>query len=152
VDTSRQIDTLIQITNESNTPITLQCFYVNATPTCTTNPTRNCITDQHFPQEEGFCLPASACQQQWQETDFRIILTKNQPVAWLASRGAVDCLRTESPPDNDPQNNLPCFPLDGTFRIGEGGQSNAGSNVPPVGQDPFIGELKCVAVDDNDVP
>lgn len=150
VDTSRGVDTLIQISNASDAEITLQCFYVNATPTCATGP-NNCITGQRF-AELPACQPASACIQQWQETDFRVVITKKQPVAWLASTGAVDCLRTQNGTDNNLDNNVPCFPLDGTFRVGEGNQSNAGSSIPPVAQDPFIGELKCVAVDFNDRP
>jgi hypothetical protein len=151
VDTARGIDTLIQLSNASRTPIVMQCFYVNATPACGTG-TGNCITNQRFASLSQ-CEPFSACIPQWQETDFRIVLTESQPVAWLASQGAVDCRRIENPPDNDPSNNVPCFPLDGIFRLGRGGQSNAGSSVPPVGQDPFIGELKCVAIDpDSDAP
>ena len=150
VDTSRGIDTLIQISNASGTPVSMQCFYVNATPTCG-NGTGTCISGQRF-AELPQCTPASACEQQWQETDFRIVLTKNQPIAWLASTGAVDCRRTENGINSDLGDNPPCFPLDGIFRIGEGGQSNLGSSVPPVAQDPFIGELKCVTVDENDQP
>lgn len=152
VDTSRGIDTLIQFSNASTTPLVLQCFYVNATPTCSTGE-GNCITNQRFADlEQCAPNPAISCVPQWQETDFRIVMTREQPIAWLASSGAVDCRRTENGIDNDLDNNRPCFPLDGIFRIGQGGQSNAGSSIPPVAQDPFIGELKCIVVDDNDRP
>jgi hypothetical protein len=141
------VDTLIRISNNSGTPITMQCFYVNATPRCF-NGTGNCITSQRF----GPLTCSGTCEPQWQETDFRIVLTENQPIAWLVSNGAVDCRSTPNGDDADPNNNDPCFPLDGVIRIGPRGHHNGNSRIPPVSQVPFIGELKCIAVDDNGEP
>jgi len=152
VNSELHIDTLIRISNRSDDPVRLWCFYTNATPVCT-NGTGNCLPGHRFADLEP-CTPSTACQQQWQEVDFHVVLTQHQPVAWLASVGAIDCRRLPNQTGIDPDldNNPPCFPLDGIFRLGEGGQSNLGSNVPPVAQDPFIGELKCVTVNEDDEP
>lgn len=150
VDTDVGIDTLIRLNNASNSPITLQCFYVNATPHCRDAAELSCMTDQRFASHDR--CPSTSCIDQWQETDFRIVLTRNQPIAWLVSSGAVDCRSTFNGDDGIPDNNVPCFALDGVFRTGEQGQSNVGSRIPPVAEDPFVGELKCVAVDDTDRP
>ncbi len=149
VDTTQGVDTLIRIHNASRSPIILQCFYVNATPRCPDG-SGTCIPNQRFKSREQCSV---RCEEQWQETDFRIVLTENQPVAWLVSRGAVDCRSTPNGAEPPPDDNAPCFPLDGVFRVNpRGNQSNAGSRVPPAPEDPFIGELKCIAVDENDRP
>ena len=125
-----QIDTLIRISNTSNTPITMQCFYVNATPQCTNN-SGSCIATPIT------CSPLTACQPQWHENDFIVTITAGQPVAWLASRGSTVCSQSGDP-------TLPCLPLSDT-RPGPNGQVNNGgigqitSLVPPVAQDPFVG-------------
>jgi hypothetical protein len=66
--------------------------------------------------------------------DFRIRLTPLQPIGWRVSEGLVD------------------FPLDGVDRVGRGNSSNAGSRIPPVPEDPFDGELKCIAVNEDGTP
>jgi hypothetical protein len=153
VDTTNGIDTLIRINNASDTPITLECFYIDATPHCDSDSSLNCITDERFADLPQCPNKVVSCSAQWQETDFRIVLTKNQPFAWLASQGAVSCQSLGmTGQDSDPNNNVPCFELDGTFRVGENGQSNIGGRIPLVGEDPFEGELKCVAVDSSDTP
>ncbi|MFQ5666481.1 MAG: hypothetical protein ACE5I7_08620 [Candidatus Binatia bacterium] len=123
-----QIDTLIRVTNTSDRPISMWCFYVNATPHCTNN-SGSCLA------RPVTCDP-TACLPQWQETDFVVSLTPGQPIAWLASRGGVPC--QESAPG------LPCFSL--------GVQGLPPNRVQPVPEDPFLGELKCIAVDRNLVP
>src|SRR6185369_7196066 len=75
------------------------------------------------------------CRTGWIEVNFDVILTPNQPVAWSAATGLSG-------------NGVPC-PGD---RIGRpdncpGSNSNAGTAVPPVGETPFIGELKCIEAD-----
>lgn len=138
-----RIDTLIRVSNTSDTPITMQCFYVNATPLCT-NGTGSCVSSPVT------CTPITACASQCNENDFVVTITAEQPIAWLASRGAGICGQ-----DVDPR--LPCLPLSDT-RFGPGGQVNNGGSgqitslIPPVAEDPFVGELKCIAVDLNDVP
>ena len=93
-------DTVIQIANTSNSMVHAHCFYVDATPVGT-----------------------------WQETDFWIWLTKQQPTHWLVSTGRrVD-------------------PLDGFFSDGSGFDPG---HVPPMFD--FEGELKCVEVTESGEP
>ena len=124
-----QVDTLVRISNVSDQAISLRCFWTDATPRCVGG-SGSCLSDPVS------CAPPGVCVPQWQETDFVVHLTAGQPVAWLASRGAVPC--AESAPG------LPCFPaIPGNLPP---------NRVLPVPQDPFVGELRCIAVDRNDVP
>jgi hypothetical protein len=135
------VDTLIRISNTSETPIRLHCFYVNANGHCPNAPATICDPyDLKAPNPCG----DRRCEAGWQEINFVVNITARQPVAWLASSGATLCGQGTPP-------GVPCFPLGGGFP-GFGGQNNDGSLVPPVPEDPFIGELKCIAVDRNDVP
>jgi hypothetical protein len=134
VDTSGQFgpatDTEIQVTNTSNAVIAARCWIVNATSHCSNNPGQACL-------ESNQCPPGGLCVPQWSDIDFRMTLTKRQPISWKASDG------------------LPVFPCDGiTGDSCPFGQSNRGSDggpsfVPPVQEDPFFGEMKCVQVDPN---
>jgi hypothetical protein len=133
-----QIDTLIRVSNTSDQPISMHCFYVDATPQCpSVAALRTCLAS---PLD---CV-ANECTSQCQEIDFWVNITAFQPVAWLVSQGASEC--TLSTPEN-----VPCLPLT-RDNPGQGGQSNEGSRIPPVPKDPFIGELKCIAVDANGTP
>jgi hypothetical protein len=124
------VDTVIQISNTSReAAIDLHCFYINANSHCT-NSGDVCIDPLECCGANG----CGACVPGWNETDFRLRLTPEQPLAWRASQG------------------LAKFPLDGVTLRGPDGSSNAGSRVPPVPEDPFIGELKCIAVDPTGVP
>ena len=113
-------DTIIQITNTSNSMVHAHCFYVNGQLTSPSDP------------------PGPFNPPQWQELDFDIWLTKQQPTYWVVSQGRlVD-------PDDYPCSNDPpfyeCF--------------NAGfdpGRVPPVVED-FTGELKCIEVDASGAP
>jgi len=161
VDTANNVDTLVRLTNTSKDEQVALCYYVDTTPICVGG------------QAEETCFPdpsncSGLCQPQWQETDFRVVLTALQPTAWLASAGERDCpvaggdfgVCSDDPSktctnDSDCTGRCviqPCFPLDGFFREGPRGQSNFGSNIPPVPEDPFVGELKCIAVDSTDNP
>ena len=130
-------DTEIQITNTSNSVIGARCFLVNATSYCSNSPD---------PTEPIACTPATEadpnlanhrcpsgglCLQQWTENDFKMILTKRQPVSWKASEG-----RDTFPCD---EQGVACF----------GGQTNGGAFALGTQTDPFFGELKCVEVDSN---
>lgn len=152
-----RLDTFITISNISTQPINVLCFYVNATPRCD-NGTGPCFPEQVC---TGTCLP------QWQQTDFRFRLTREQPSGWLVSQGAgVGCNRLGRCSDDgttpcvDNQDCAagircafdPCFPLNGEVPGGNPGQTNQGSLVPPSPEDPFIGELKCIAVDETGAP
>lgn len=152
-----RVDTFVTISNVSSQPLNVLCFYVNATPRCD-NGTGAC-----FPERTctGNCPP------QWQQTDFRFRLTREQPTGWLVSQGAgVGCNRlgrcsgdgTTVCEDNqdcgagDRCTFDPCFPLNGEVPGGNPGQTNQGSLVPPSPEDPFIGELKCIVVDETGAP
>ncbi len=139
-----RVDTLIRISNTSDQPLTLKCFYVNANGHCRGAP--GVICDPYNPDAVNECAPDDFCIPGWQETDFIVNITARQPVAWLASQGASSCDQIV-----DPDNPVPCFPL-GDSRVGLGGQTNRDSRVPPVPENPFIGNLRCIAVDRNEVP
>jgi hypothetical protein len=124
-------DTIIQLSNTDRlAPIDAHCFYVNANYHCT-NTGDVCLSAEECCDGGagcGFCFPG------WNETDFHIRLTPAQPIAWRASEGLFE------------------FPLDGVILRGSDGSSNAGSRIPPIPEDPFIGELKCIAVDPTGIP
>jgi hypothetical protein len=124
-------DTEVQIVNTSNSVIGASCFLVNATAHCSNAPDVAC-TDTTVSSR---CPIGGRCVPNWQKTDFRMTLTKRQPVSWEASAG------------------LSSFPLDPNStdpdkpHFGIGGQSNGTSSVPPAPEDPFFGEIKCVQAD-----
>jgi hypothetical protein len=137
-----RVDTLIRISNVSTRPITLHCFYVNTNGHCRSAP--GTICDPYTLGAQNACDPFDPCVPGWQETNFLVNITARQPVAWLASRGATLCEQSANPDE-------PCFPL-GEGVPGPQGQDNLDSRVPPVPENPFIGYLKCIAVDRNEVP
>lgn len=102
-------DTIIQITNISNSMVHARCFYVNA-------------------QLDANGRPL------WQETDFTIWLTKQQPTHWQVSEG-----RFVDPSDD-------CFDNNQVIVADCDGAGIDPGAVPPVPSD-FIGELKCIEVD-----
>lgn len=111
-------DTVIQLTNTSNGLVRAHCFYVNG---ALADPT----------QEPGPLNPPL-----WQEIDFSLTLTRQQPTQWTVSRGRV------------------VDPFDPT--CGEEPPACQGSGIdpgliPPVAPD-FTGELKCVEVDLSGAP
>jgi hypothetical protein len=113
-------DTIIQITNTSNSMVHAHCFYVNAAPV--------------FPD----LPPGPGNPPQWQEIDFDIWLTKQQPTHWVVSTG-----RLVDAGDARCSNNPPNYACDGAgFDPGR---------VPPQVED-FTGELKCVEVDASGAP
>jgi hypothetical protein len=123
-------ETIIQLSNtDRNAPIDVHCFYINANFHCS-NTGDVCL------EADDCCTtgPCGICLPGWNETDFHIRLTPGQPIAWEASEGEDE------------------FPLDGIDLRGPDGSSNAGSRIPPVPEDPFIGELKCIAVTPEGIP
>jgi hypothetical protein len=128
-DASR--DTLVQITNTSNSMVSAHCFYVNATPQCSGS---------------GDCLAGTcrgACVSQCLEVNFDLSLTKQQPTSWSAGFG-----RLTDPMDavcmmdyrNPTRSNFDCY-----------GAGLDPGRVPPVSL-PFVGELKCIEVDPSGAP
>jgi hypothetical protein len=136
-----RVDTLVRISNTSSQSVKIHCFYVNANGHCSHAP--QIVCNPNLIGAGSPCGTAGLCVPGWQESDFSVNITPRQPIAWLASQGAVACEDTPDP-------NVPCFPLGGNGP--EGPNNNGGSRVAPVSEDPFIGELKCIAVDRNDVP
>jgi hypothetical protein len=143
-------DTLIQLSNTSTNPVDAHCFYLNANSHCTNSGEPCSIGAQCCAGGAcGFCLPG------WNETDFNVTLTARQPIGWLASEGLQTFCSENS--SQGEETGEPCIPLDGRVRRGPvdptapGGvtrfQSNAGTRIPPVPEEPFIGELKCIVVD-----
>jgi len=132
LDTSRGLDTVIQLSNTSAEPINVRCFYVNANSHCSNDPEQICKTSDDCGglQTGAVCIPG------WIETDFRFMLTSRQPIVWTLSEG------------------LPifAFPLDGFQRIGPNGQFNYDSAIPAAPEDPFTGELKCIEVGEDEAP
>ena len=135
------VDTLIQLSNTSEEQVYVQCFYVNANSHCTNVPERVCNTNDDCSLDVvtlgaggGATLPGGFCLPGWLEVDFAFQLTPRQPIAWIASEG------------------LPFFPLDGIEKVGVDGLFNADSAIPPVSEDPFMGELKCIQVGPDGTP
>jgi hypothetical protein len=168
VDTSGGLDTVVRISNVSETELDVYCFYVNATPKCSLGiaGATSCFPNRSFCSFPG--LTDGKCEPFWQETDFLIQLTKDQPTGWLVSGGeGLGCQFFRGVCSNDGTTSCavdsecpsrhcvlpPCLPLDGNpgGRIGFNGQTNEGV-VPVSPQDPFIGELKCIAVDNGQRP
>jgi hypothetical protein len=116
------MDTIIQISNTSNSMVYARCFYVNGAP-----------RDPRF-------LPSSDNPPLCQEVDFDIFLTKQQPTHWVVSTGRR--ISSFAPDDR---------PCDQTgFRDCNGAGLDPGT-IPPV-PDGFTGELKCVEVDSSGAP
>ena len=113
-------DTVIQLSNTSRTPVTAHCFYENANSHCS-NTGAVCLEGIDCCDLMSGC---GTCDPGWNEIDFQVRLTPRQPIGWRASEGLVD------------------FPL-GPDR----GNGNAGSRVPELPENPFLGALKCIAVD-----
>jgi len=124
-------DTIIQITNTSNSMVHAHCFYVNGA-----------LTFPEFP-------PGPINPPLWTEIDFDIWLTKQQPTHWVVSLG-----RLEDPTDASCTNgslNPPTPPF-----FGCNGAGLDPGHVPPQGEafpgQIFTGELKCIEVDETGAP
>lgn len=167
VDTVNGLDTLIRLSNVSDTPINVYCFYVNATPTCSI-PGGSCFPNQLSCQSVvGGQTFVGSCIENWQPNDFTFRLTRDQPTGWLVSEGqSTNCPFLDGVCSNDGTTTCrrngdcgagnrcvlpPCFPLDASSVPGSGGQTNEGA-IPLSPDDPFVGELKCIAVDENQQP
>ena len=133
-------DTIIQITNTSNSMVHAHCFYVNGA-----------LTFPDFP-------PGPLNPPLWTEVDFDIWLTKQQPTHWVVSRGRlVD--PTDEPCSNrgstkvawqcDGNSLTDCSQGYGFFACNDAGTDPG--LVPPVVEN-FSGELKCVEVDMTGAP
>ena len=80
VDTSNGTDTVIQLTNASDRrTVDVECFYVSGIGHCAGS-SDSCTSDFQ-------CGIGGQCIR-WEKRDFRLTLTKRQPVSWKASEGA----------------------------------------------------------------
>jgi hypothetical protein len=122
------VNTDIQLTNTSGDPVNVRCFYINANGHCANT---GIVCDPNGDPAHSPC-GRSPCLQGCQETDFRFRLTSKQPIVWSVADGLLD------------------FPL--ANQPGAPGQFNTDSSIPPAPEVPFVGELKCIEVDANDVP
>lgn len=128
-------DTLIQMSNRTNSVVLVHCFYINASGSCSLTTTQSCEIDADCPQNE-------TCIRNCNATNFELALTAQQPVQWRVSTGRLTTIPS-----------APCRPgqvCGCTLDSNSGqlvcpgmliGQNNA-SFVPPVGTN-FVGELKC---------
>ncbi len=123
-------DTIIQLTNTSNSMRHAHCFYVDGAPV---NPE----------------LPVGPLNPpRWVETDFDIWLTRQQPTHWVVSTGRWD------DPTDDSCRQGACNPANTGLPNGQADCCDAGfdpGRIPPMGPN-FTGELKCVEVDASGFP
>jgi hypothetical protein len=134
---THQVDTIIQLTNTAPNPVNVRCFYVDANGHCSNSPFAIC--NPNGDPANNPCGGGNACLAQWTETDFAMRLTSHQPIEWVASSG-LSTLPLE-----------PCVPGPDCHSPGPNGEFDSGS-IPPVPENPFLGELKCVEVDDTEAP
>ena len=125
VDPANGVDTVIQLTNTSEAPIGVRCSYLNTNGHCSNN---NAVCRTSAECGGGTCVPG------WVETDFRVTLTRLQPISWNASQGLAFLPCDPLSPDR-----APCLGL------------NDG-RILAVPETPFLGELRCVEVSDSDAP
>jgi hypothetical protein len=117
------------------------CFYIDANSHCSNNPTQVC--------QSGLDCGIGSCLPGWNEIDFDIVLTVGQPLAWHAADG----LGFSGLPMWIPGvcANPPGQYCTSDARCGAGGciklQSNIGTGIPPVPEDPFVGSLQCIEYD-----
>jgi hypothetical protein len=124
IDGNSGTDTVVELTNTSEFLTRVKCFYVNANGHCSNSPDTICT-------QEGFrteCPPGGLCTEGWQENDFVLTLTKRQPLSWSASDGLSNLPLADQPGQGNPP------------------QFNEGS-IPPVAENPFRGELRCIQLD-----
>ncbi len=139
-------DTVIQLSNTDQAgPKGAHCFYINGNSHCGNHPSVVCqsSSDCNFGGQFDACVPG------WSEVDFDVVITAEQPLIWSASQGRQ---RGQFPIEQVgfcPERNAPCATdaqctgATGSCQIFPGG-NNLGSGIPPVPEDPFVGELKCI--------
>lgn len=128
-------DTLIQITNVTNQPVEAHCEYVNASGQCSGSGAVCSLNSD--------CAIGESCVDiNWQDQDFFIALTKQQPTIWRVSTGRNPNLILSTQPvgmcDASSKN---CPGISFTQIL-----------PPPLGGFGFRGQLICYEVDDSDAP
>lgn len=141
-------DTLIQLTNTANNNQYAHCFYVNLGGVCQFNTDVQCDQDRDCPQWEDL---NEQCERMWQEDDFDVLLTRQQPTIWRVSTGrVVDPSDPTLRPGDPLRDSCEIRTIGGTDR-----QSCPGidpGNIIPAPAQPFRGELKCILVDESGGP
>jgi hypothetical protein len=137
-------DTIIQISNTSNMPAQAHCFYVNALGFCSNTVSESCRSTSECPVGET-CLPT------WEETDFDLFLTAQQPTQWRVSTGRVTDLFARACKLSDYKCSCKVDYANGGlicpgFPPGTGSQGSFA--IIPVGT-AFEGELKCIQTSDD---
>ena len=129
-------DTLITLTNTSNGQAYAHCNYVNGLGFCRLSGAYCTLPSASAVATAPACPGGAAdvCDLQWQELDFDVILTRQQPTIWRVSTGRRDDPLQEPDAECEPDGNSQNCP--GFFLIGQ--------VVPPV--QPFAGELRCIQV------
>jgi len=83
-------DTIIHMANTSNMPAQAHCFYVNALGSCSVTVSQSCRSNLDCrPPACPTCDPTEFCRPLWEETDFDLFLTAQQPTQWRVSTGRV---------------------------------------------------------------
>ena len=126
-------DTLIQISNtDLINPRPVDCTWVNATSFCG-DPVAGCPgATTTACNTSADCPGGLQCIPCWSETDFPMVLTPGQPIAFHAGSGEA----------------LPCF----GFPLPTGCLDDNQGAISPAPGDPFVGELKCVQTTVFDEP
>ena len=114
------------------------CFYVNGNPRCdNTGAVCDSFADCAEGDVFGSCVPG------WVEVNFDIILTPTS--RWHGAPAAVSRITAARLATVWPRASPPC--PGGIFDHCIPTATNAGTRVPPVGEEPFVGELKVHRVD-----
>jgi hypothetical protein len=138
-------DTVIRITNTDSTQRIAHCFYVDGTPRCSAG---NGLDTFGACRTNADCAPGGTCAvRECNVTNFDLVLTPGQPVGWRVSEGVTT---TGVCDGAGPGAGLPCnvdndCPGGATCR--QFGSFDFG-RVPLPGSGIFLGELKCVQVDE----
>ena len=153
VDSSAGVSTAIRLTNtNTQAPVYMQCFYTNANSHCSKS---GKICGVIGLRKYACGTPDGTCTAGWLETDFHIVLTPGQPVEWDAGEGLLGS-GLPIPHGVCIGNRQPCGSNQGClFPPNAGGFctfSNAGTAIPPVAEDPFVGELRCIVTNNLGQP
>jgi hypothetical protein len=128
-------DTLIQMSNTSNSTAFVHCFYVNTLGQCSSTTAQSCRLD-------GDCPDTELCVRECNAGNFDIILTAQQPTHWRLSTGR---LASMTPGPCRPGQTCQCTGNPQTCPGLEVAANNQ-AFAPGVGT-AFEGELKCYQTD-----
>jgi len=127
-------ETLVQLTNLSNTARVVECFYVDATTHCTSGIS---VPDSVAGacRTRADCFGNDTCDPSWSETNFFILLSPNQPQGWLVSTSTPI---TSPPgvgivkpvPEDFFLGELKCVEVDGTSITGTNGTQISTTDTP----------------------